>query len=151
MPAISCDCSWQVPTEFWNREEGAHCLLCGRRVRVFAFPAIARAPAGALPEAVGVESEASCFYHPQNRASVPCEECGRFLCRLCDLEVGDRHLCPACFEVSGGARHLHALETRRTMYDSIALVLATWPALLIWPIFVTAPASLFMVFRRWSG
>ncbi len=151
MPAISCECSWLVPAEFWNREEGASCLLCGRKVRVIAFPAIARAQAGALPEALGGDSEASCFYHPQSRAAAPCEECGRFLCSLCDLEVEGRHLCPACFQARGRSGKLQNLDTRRTMYDTLALTLATLPALLIWPAFLTAPASLFLVFRWWRA
>ena len=151
MPAISCECSWPVPAEFWNREEGARCLVCGRKVRVIAFPAIEHTQAGALPEALVAESEASCFYHPRSRAAAPCEECGRFLCRLCDLEVEGRHLCPVCFQAGGRTRKLQNLDTRRTMYDTLALALATLPALLIWPAFLTGPASLFLVFRWWRA
>src|SRR5271166_5060845 len=96
--AISCgDCSWPVPVESWNRGEGIRCPGCGLRVQVVVFPATKRTQAGALPETLGGEAEASCFYHPESRAAVPCDECGRFLCRLCDLEVEGRHLCPSCF------------------------------------------------------
>jgi hypothetical protein len=35
------------------------------------------------------------------------------------------------------------------MYDSIALALATLPALLFWPVVFTAPAALYVVVRRW--
>jgi uncharacterized paraquat-inducible protein A len=148
--AISCgECSWPVPPESWNREEGARCPRCGRHVQVAVFPAIEERRTGALPEALGAESEASCFYHPHSRAAVLCEECGRFLCRLCDLEVDGRHLCPTCFQSGVATRKLENVETRRTMYDSVALALATFPALLIWPVLVAAPASLFVVIRRW--
>jgi hypothetical protein len=37
------------------------------------------------------------------------------------------------------------------MYDTIALALATIPAVLIWPVIVGAPAAIFIVFRRWNA
>ena len=148
--AIVCAaCSMPVPREFWNREEGVRCRGCGQTIRVSVFPAIDVVVTGAHPELLQGETEASCFYHPQSRAAVPCESCGRFLCRLCDLEVDGRHLCPVCFQ--SGVPILQAEVTRRTMYDTIALALATLPSLLIWPAIVTAPASLFLVFRWWRA
>jgi DNA-directed RNA polymerase subunit RPC12/RpoP len=150
--AISCgDCSWPVPAEWWNREEGVRCPGCGHRVRVVVFPATKRTQAGLLPEALGADTEASCFYHPESRAAVPCDECGRFLCRLCDLEVDGRHLCPACFQTGVVTGRLETVETRRIMYDTVALALSTLP-ILFWPsLVVTAPWTLFMVFRRWRA
>jgi len=118
---------------------------------VTVYPAIERSTSGALPEALHTESEASCFYHPQSRAVLPCDECGRFLCRLCELDVGGRHLCPGCFDAGVRERKIEGVETRRTMYDSIALALATLPALMIWPAVFGAPASLYYVMRYWSA
>jgi len=139
-----------VPSESWNRGE-ARCRGCGQALQVGVFPAIETARTGALPEAVQAETEASCFYHPSSRAAVPCDECGRFLCRLCEIEIGSRHLCPTCFQSGLSSNKLQAVETRRTMHDSIALALATWPVLLIWPPIVSAPAALFIVVRRWRA
>lgn len=150
--AISCgNCSWPVPVESWNHEESVRCPGCRQKVQVEVFPAIARATAGALPEAIGADTEASCFYHPGSRADVPCDQCGRFLCRLCDLEIDGRHLCPTCFQTGVSTRKLETVEPRRTMYDTVALTLATFPALLLWPALLTAPATLIMVFRRWNA
>jgi hypothetical protein len=144
--AIACAaCSTPVPREFWNREEGVRCSGCRNVLRVCVFPAISRSIAGAAPEALQVETEASCFYHPQSRAAIPCADCGRFLCNLCDLEVQGRHICPRCFET--GVSEV----PRRVMYDTIALALATLPFLLISPAIVGAPWSLFMVLRRWNS
>ena len=150
--AVSCgQCSTPIAAEFWNREEGTRCLVCGSKVTAILFPAVARPPGGSLPDALSLEGEAHCFYHPQSQAAIPCEECGRFLCKLCDLEIASRHLCPGCFQAGVRTRKLANLETRRTMYDSIALALATFPALLFWPAIFTAPASLFVVIRRWRA
>jgi hypothetical protein len=115
------------------------------------FPAIEQRRVGALPESLGAETEASCFYHPQSRAAVPCEECGRFLCQLCDLETEGRHLCPVCFQTGLSTRKLETMESRRVLYDTLALALATFPALLFWPAFVCAPMALFIVVRRWRS
>jgi hypothetical protein len=150
--AISCgECAWPLTAELWNREPAPRCPGCGQRVRAAVFPAIEQKRSGTLPETLGAETEASCFYHPQSRAMVPCEECGRFLCGLCDLEVDGRHLCPACFKAGLNTLTLETVETRRTMYDSVALAFSTLPALLFWPVVFTAPAALFLVIRRWRS
>jgi DNA-directed RNA polymerase subunit RPC12/RpoP len=149
---IPCgSCSTPVPPEFWNRPEGVRCPTCGHEVRVVVFPAIEHTRAGASPEPLAIETEASCFYHPQSRAAVPCDECGRFLCRLCDLELDGRHLCPACFQAGIDTRKLAHLERRRTMYDSIALALAGLCAVRGGRVAVTAPAALYTVIRRWRA
>jgi hypothetical protein len=152
MEAISCgECSWIVPDEFWTHSGSVRCPTCKKDVQITLFPAIGRAHTGALPELLAEETEASCFYHPESRAAVPCDECGRFLCRLCDLELDGRHLCPACFQAGISSRKLANLEQRRTMYDTVALALATFPVLLLWPALVGAPAALYVIVRRWRA
>lgn len=115
------------------------------------FPAIRSSAAPAAPEPRAGESEAACFYHAHSRAEKPCDECGRFLCRLCELEAGGRTLCPVCFNHQAGARKIHHFDNRRTMHDTAALALATLPALLFWPVIATAPMALFWVFRFWNA
>ncbi len=139
-----------IPAEYWNRG-GGRCRGCGLTTLSAVFPAVEQMRVGALPEAVEAETEASCFYHPGSRAAVPCQQCGRFLCRLCEIDIDGRHLCPRCFETGVSANQLKNIETSRTMYDSIALALATWPILLFWPAIVSAPAALFVVIRRWRA
>src|SRR5579885_2135346 len=143
--AIVCGaCSFPVSADSWNREDGVRCPGCGQQVTAIVLPAVEQKRTGAAPEALSEESEASCFFHPESRAAVPCADCGRFLCNLCDIELDGRHVCPSCFQ-SGASK---TLETRRTMYDTIALALSSFPILLFWPVFLTAPAALFLVIRR---
>ncbi len=152
MTTLCCGgCSWPIPVESWNREEGVRCPVCGEKIVALVFPAIARARSGAQPEGLVSETEASCFYHPGSRAVVPCDECGRFLCSLCEIEIDGRRLCPKCFENSLASNRLEAAETQRTMYDTIALALATFPLLLFWPAIIGAPAALYTVVRRWRA
>jgi hypothetical protein len=152
LDSIACAaCSWPVPREFWNRDEGVRCRGCGHTMRVVVFPAIDRTNTGIAPETLQGDTEASCFYHPQSRAAKVCEECGRFLCSLCDLEVEGRHICPRCFESGVSAHKIETAEPRRILYDNLALALATLPFLLIWPALIAAPWSLVMVFTRWNA
>lgn len=125
--------------------------MCQRETRVEVFPALARPVAqGSSAEAVLLEGEAACFYHPQKRAVVPCSACGRFLCALCDLEFNAQHLCPACLESGQRKGQLTALDMRRTLYDSGALTLAVVPVLLCWPVsFLTAPAAIGLAVYGW--
>jgi DNA-directed RNA polymerase subunit RPC12/RpoP len=144
--AIACAaCSLPVPEDLWNREEEVRCPSCRHSMIALVFPAIANAALGVAPTAVDSENEASCFYHPQSRAAQVCANCGRFLCNLCDLEVDARHICPRCFDSH------ETVETRRPMYDTMALALSTLPALLFWPALFGAPWALFIVFRRWNA
>jgi hypothetical protein len=148
--AIACGkCACAVPAEFWNQREGVRCPGCGGRVEVAAFPAMEGPHPGAQPEAVDGDTEASCFYHPESRAATPCDQCGRFLCRLCELEVDGRHLCPACFQAGLSRNQIETAVTFRPMHDTAALALSTFPALLFWPVVVTAPWTLVMVIRHW--
>ena len=136
----------------FNRGELAPCPACGAAVRVDVFPALFRPLApGQAGERLMVEGESSCFYHPQKRAVVPCDNCGRFLCALCDLELNDQHLCPACLEAGSKKGRIASLQHQRMCYDRLALWLAVLP-LFIWPFtLVTAPMALFFAIRHWNS
>ncbi len=111
------------------------------------FPAFFRVPrveAAALVQ----EGDASCFYHARKSAAAVCDQCGRFLCSLCQVDFLGQNWCPVCIE---SRRVGGKLETRRTLYDTMALQLATLP-LLLWPFtLITAPSALYVVFRYWRA
>jgi len=147
---VACtECGANVPPEFVNADEFLGCPGCGQLFRVFTFPALQRTMAGNAGLPAVETGEASCFYHAQKKAIVACDSCGRFLCALCDVEIGVSHRCPACLEAGKRTQKLETIEDRRTLYDGLALVLATVP-LLLWPFTLfTAPAALFLVVRYW--
>jgi hypothetical protein len=65
------------------------------------------------------------------------------------VELGATHRCPSCLETGKEKRKLETVENRRTLYDGLALALAIVPVL-FWPLTVlSAPATLFVVFRYW--
>ena len=98
-----------------------------------------------------VEGEASCFYHPTKKAVLPCESCGRFLCAICDVELNGQHLCPGCLASGKKKGKLKQLENRRTLYDSLALAVAVYPMLLVWPSLVGAPIAIYIAIRHWKA
>ena len=83
------------------------------------------------------------------------------MCALCDLDLGGRHLCPACVTEGtpataspGGGDRARAggeLSNERFLYDHMALTLAVAPLVLLWPVTLfTAPAALFYAVRYWN-
>jgi len=97
-----------------------------------------------------MDDEASCFYHPDKQAVIPCDSCGRFLCSLCDLELDNMHLCASCLETSQEKRKIKNLENHRTLYDSVALHLAVLPVLIWFTTIITAPVAVFLAIRHWK-
>jgi hypothetical protein len=136
----------------YNLPELRACPACGARAQIDVFPAALRPPGpSSTGEAVLVEGEASCFYHPAKKAVLPCESCGRFLCAVCDVEMNGQHLCPACLASGKKKGKLKQLENRRTLYDSLALAVAVYP-LLAWPLtLVSAPIALYVAIRYWKA
>ncbi len=125
------------------------CTLCGSRNVALAFPAILAAPpaAGGAPALGG---EAACFDHPNKRAEAACQQCGRYMCRLCSVEFGSEIWCPSCVAGRSGAAKAAHPETSRTLYDSIVLTLPL-ASLLVWPFTaIAAPAALVIGAARWK-
>jgi hypothetical protein len=127
---------------------------CSRFLTVTVFPALYRARAvGSAGEALQAEGEAGCFFHPERRAVVACESCGRFLCALCQIRLGERNLCAGCIEAGKKKRRIVNLDRERPCHDYTALVLAIGPAVLppLWFFtIITAPFCLFWVIRHWN-
>lgn len=131
------------------------CPKCQTLLQVEVFPAMFRQNApGQLGEVLLVEGESSCFYHPNKKAILPCEGCGRFVCALCDCELNSQHFCPACLEAGKTKGKIKSLENHRVLYDTLALSLAVVPpvSLLFWVFSLfTAPAALFIAIRFWNA
>lgn len=135
-----------------NRTDLAPCPGCGAVMQVEVYPALfRRLTPGRDGEALVVESEASCFYHPQKKALLPCEGCGRFLCALCDCELHGQHFCPACLETGKKKGKIKRLENERTLYDNIALSLSLYPLLIFYLTLITAPMALYLALRYWNA
>jgi hypothetical protein len=143
-----------LPPDTWNLSYESYCPWCRAPITVLVFPALLRASGGAIPELAVEGGEATCFYHARKKAVVPCDQCGRFLCSLCQVELAGQNWCPSCIELHRKQGKLATLDRRRTLYDNIALLLAVGPivSLVFWFMTLfTAPAALFMIFRHWRS
>jgi hypothetical protein len=141
VPPACTKCWTPLSAEFLNVEEFRECPSCAAKVRVEVFPAFFREiQKGSAGEALLADTEASCFYHPQKRATVVCSECGRFLCGLCDLELEGKHFCAGCLESAKEKNKIASLQNRRMMYDSMALHLA---------IVGLSPFAMYFAIRHW--
>lgn len=150
--SVACPaCENLLPRDFENADEFLSCPRCVNLVRVFAFPALQRPSGTARALTASDGGEATCFYHPRKQAGVICDSCGRFLCALCDVEIGSAHLCPRCIESNKRRRTPEAIDSRRILYDNLALTTAIVP-LLMWPVTLfSAPATMFVVIRYWRA
>lgn len=138
-------CQMVLPGGMVNTRELAPCPHCGKKIDLRVYPAHFRQerPSSA-GELLMVDGEASCFYHPQKRAALPCDLCGRFLCALCDVDLAGKHLCPACVDTGQKKGKLLQLENKRILWDSAALGMALLPLIVWFFTMVTAPAAIIM-------
>lgn len=145
-------CRAPLPPTLYNLADLRPCPACGTAVQIEVFPSALRPTGrGSAGEAVQIDGEASCFYHPAKKAVVPCESCGRFLCAVCDVELSGQHLCPACVESGRKKGRLQQLENRRTLYDNLALAAAVYPLIFIWTTLIGAPIALYLSIRYWNA
>lgn len=151
--SITCTkCGSFLPQETLNAPELTVCPCCSSSVLVRVFPAMLRETHSSSGTGFAVaEGDASCFQHGSKRAVDSCSQCGRFLCSLCVVEMNDAVLCPACLLSGSSKGRLQHLETRRTLWDSIALTLAglSLPVYILW--IVSAPTTLFLAIRHWKA
>jgi hypothetical protein len=116
---------------------------------VRAFPAMFADRLAAAPEAA-LTGEAACYDHPGKRAVAACQQCGRFVCQLCSVEMGGVICCPSCVAAGAGQAQAANADSQRTLYDSIAL---TMPLIsfLFWPLTVaTALAAIVISISKWK-
>ena len=147
VPLQCTKCRTALPLAAYNGSQPVVCSACGRISEALVFPAFVEQTSGVVAERVADDSEASCFYHPAKQAVLACESCGRFVCALCEVELNGQHLCPQCLDSGKRKGKLASLETKRTLYDNLALALAVYPLLFFYFTFITAPATLYLLFR----
>lgn len=120
------------------------CPYCGKRLQARLWSAARQSTIAVAAMA----DQATCFFHPEKVFQACCQRCGRFLCGLCDLQLGAEHVCPVCFErgreIVGTAGGTAEWRQRDVLYDSIALSVG-WGWIVIWPTIVAAiPAAIFL-------
>jgi len=145
-------CQTPLPATAINTLELTPCAACGTAIRADVYPALCQETQnGHAGSRLQDARAASCFYHPEKQALLPCSVCGRFMCALCDIDLNGRHLCPVCFEKGKTHEKITDLVARRVCYDRIALLVAVLPIMMVWITIVTAPVAIFLAVRYWNA
>jgi hypothetical protein len=132
--AVICPhCSADIPADSaWQS-----CPYCQKQLEVRIWPVVRQNNNAAT----ALSDQATCFFHPDKAFQACCQRCGRFVCALCDLQLGAEHVCPTCFERgrsdSGAEAGKAEWRYRDVLYDSIAVAVG-WGWILFWPVIVAA-------------
>ena len=146
------NCGYPQQAEVYNSPGLTACSHCSSRLRIYIFPALFAKNQPLKDDKVSLNGEeATCFYHPTRPAVVPCGSCGRYLCTLCEIEMGEETICPNCMDRASRNEEVNELIDSRTRYDSIALSLAVYPILFWFITFMTAPISIYVTIRHWRS
>ncbi|WFB36772.1 hypothetical protein P3T73_03225 [Kiritimatiellota bacterium B12222] len=152
---VTCPFCRKRALELPEEEGTLSCICSNRSIHYRRFPAYSRESKVMDAPRIEVEAGATCLHHSDRKAESICDECGMFMCSLCQTEHGGRPLCLNCFSTI----HLKELPAEKLgtgaqsyRYDNIALGLALIPLVIMWPITcITAPVAIFMVIRHWKG
>jgi hypothetical protein len=111
-------------TKDWVQTGAIVCPYCSRPFEAVAFdPPERKRRAVAVVESFP-EGANACANHPGNAAVTSCQRCGLFVCSLCDMNIGDGSLCPACFDRVRAEGALRGAATRYLDYGSMARLAA---------------------------
>jgi hypothetical protein len=144
LATISCPSCQGTITPLVTEDGTQVCIFCHTKLQIRLW-AVARQSANVAP---AFSDQSTCFFHPDKAFQACCQRCGRFLCALCDLQLGAQHVCPTCFDRGRADSGAEAASTdwrhRDVLYDSIAVSLG-WGWILFWPTFVAAlPAAIYL-------
>ncbi len=142
---IACPkCRTIQPADHINAGQLLPCPHCNALIRTELFNAFfVPKDQAATAQSAAVGGQAECFYHPGKSAVVACADCGRLLCAVCQVDLNDRPICMTCLQAGRDKEKILTLQHRQEIYDNIAINLAFWPAFMILPTLITAPAALF--------
>ncbi len=149
---VSCKkCGSPFSESLVNTGSFVFCPACTVPFMVRVYPAASTAASVAqVPDAARDEAQAGCFYHPGRPAEVVCAGCGRFICALCEVELRNRHFCPACVRQRMEKEDTAEMVRGHVRFDKIAFYLAIVP-LFFWPVTLfTGPAAVIMGIRYWN-
>lgn len=172
MPYVRCSsCGYGIADALFLRTGFTTCPTCGKDVQATLLPALYKASAfqpPSLPEDPPGPGEAVCFYNPNRRATKVCDHCGVFVSDAWAAKWGSQTVCLKCIEDLRSKHKDTRFEAKRTLWDNIALFLATGPWVLallfvatiilysfsffcVLLTVITAPASIFIALRYWNA
>ena len=134
-------CKTVIPWGDCNQPGLMNCRKCRQSHQVEVFPALFAVPKkGQAAESLLSDEDASCFFHELKKADSVCDACGRFLCKLCAIDLADMTTCSACLETGRKSGEKVQLMSRTTRYDMLSF---TWSIVALSFAFIVFMASVF--------
>lgn len=144
-----CVTQLQVTADFTSGQDFA-CSNCNWTLQANVFPAIQREPEkGVRADPITGFGEATCLHHPDHAAVSICDNCGAYMCKLCELPVNGEKLCPDCFNRGAGSIS-HKGQHRVFLYDDAVLWGAILPLFTIWGLFISVPLVLWFSISKFN-
>jgi hypothetical protein len=160
---VQCNAPLEFPGERAYAVE-SRCASCDVLQIQYVYPADARTSGSNAHTAV-VDAVATCYFHGASGAENICDDCGRYLCRLCALSLPapannppgfPTHVCPTCFAHRVDAEEREPawdlFQTEYPRYDLIAVILASVPVGLLLTFILTpltSSVALYIAIRNW--
>ncbi len=148
-PAVTCPkCGESLPEPPSPDGETA-CPMCHKRLFYHTFPAMNWMHGkGALPGNPLSDDDARCFSHPDKLAASNCAKCGAYMCKLCELDIAGRLLCPTCFNADKDK--IDAFKKEGFLYDNLMLLLSLLCLGICYLNLLVAPVVLGASFYYWN-
>src|SRR5580704_14400312 len=129
MPAdLTCPhCSESLAIDLFVAGQPGQCPACHSHVEAYIFPEFHNNTSDRPGIYLAQEHEAVCYFHARYRAMNPCDNCGRFLCEICAINLGSRQLCAECLSQLRKRRDETGLVHHAALFDNVALFLVTAP------------------------
>ena len=170
MSWIKCtSCGAALPPGLFQSGEGS-CSLCSRRQQTVILPALYKSQTLAPPSLPDPPQtgDVVCFFDENRKATQTCSHCGIFMSDAWSARWGRQVVCLKCLEELRAKGNEAAFQTRRTLWDNIALGFSFGPwvllilsictivfyfigALFLFFTFITAPAAIFVALRYWRA
>jgi hypothetical protein len=149
--AISCGkCSQRLPDDAIGKGR-RDCPLCSTTNETIVFPALFRQAEAVRPDQLAIDDEeAACFYHADKKASIYCDVCGRFLCELCRVDLGNQCVCPSCIHGNSKNQRIDKLGNRRPLRHRMAL-LSTLIGFPLFMLLIPAIAAIVLGIMAWRS
>lgn len=172
MALVKCSsCGGGIHTSLFHEGGTVSCPLCQRTLHAFLLPALYKPAVSAppsLPDDPPAPGEATCFYNPSRRATKCCDHCGVYVSEAWAAHWGTQTVCLKCLEELRSKNSDIRFESKRVLWDNIALsfaigpwflMVACWVTLIFyWLSFLililtvlTAPAAIFIALRYWQA
>lgn len=146
---IDCQsCGYFIPLNKYVGKDAVNCPSCKKAIQIFIFPELFRPIVKGNSAESAIEGlDSSCFAHSDKKAKTICDECGSYICDLCEMPKEDKSICVKCFNKEVKVEEKSPFDRVYRRYSSIASQLLIFSVLIWFVSILAAPIALFISLR----